>query len=173
MTTQTVQVAEAAADEKPLLRRLLELYRHDMSEFDGADLSPHGLYGYRYLDHYWTEPDRHPYLIRVGGQLAGFALVNRHTVSGEDRWSLAEFFVMRKYRGLGVGELAATHVFGLHSGAWEVKQLAAHPGSHAFWRKVIARYTGGRYEERQAQAPSDIGPVQTFDISPRSEAGQG
>ena len=38
-----------------MLRRLIELYRYDFSEFDQADLGPHGDYGYRYLDHYWSE----------------------------------------------------------------------------------------------------------------------
>lgn len=80
-----VQVREAAADEKPILRQLLELYEYDFSEFEGTDVGPHGFYGYRYLDHDWTEPDRHPYLIRVDDNLAGFVLVNRHTVSGQGR----------------------------------------------------------------------------------------
>ena len=160
-----VQVREASADEKPILRQLLELYEYDFSEFEGTDVGPHGFYGYRYLDHYWTEPDRHPYLIHVDDNLAGFVLVNRHTVSGEERWSVAEFFVMRKYRRRGVGALAATLVFDLHPGAWEVKQVASHPGSTAFWRGVIGRYTGGQYEERQGDAESGIGPIQLFDNS--------
>ena len=166
------QVREATADEKPILRQLLELYEYDFSEFERTDVGPHGFYGYRYLDHYWTEPDRHPYLIRVDGNLAGFVLVNRHTVSGEDRWSVAEFFVMRKYRGRGVGALTAASVFDLHPGAWEVMQVASHPGSTAFWRRVIGRYTGGKYEERHGDAVSGIGPIQLFDNSARA-SGQG
>ncbi len=164
-----IEVREAGLEDKPILRQLLELYQYDMSEYDGADLGPHGLYGYRHLDHYWTEPDRHPYLISVEGRPAGFILVNRHTVGGEDRWSVAEFFVLKKYRGQGVGEYAATTVFGLWPGPWQVAQLAAHPDSHAFWRKVIGRYTQGRYEERQAEADSHFGPIQQFDNSAHGE----
>jgi predicted acetyltransferase len=37
-------------------------------------LSPHGTYTYRYLDGYFTEPDRQPYFITVDGEFAGFAL---------------------------------------------------------------------------------------------------
>ncbi len=160
-----VEIRVASPEEKPILHQLLELYLYDFSEFDGTDVGPHGVYGYRYLDHYWTEPDRHPFLIRVDGNLAGFVLVNRHTVSGADRWSVAEFFVMRKYRGKSVGAFAAAFVFDLHPGAWEVKQLASHPGSTAFWRKLIGRYTSGRYEERQGEAALGIGPIQLFDNS--------
>lgn len=85
ITAHDIQVREAAADEKPILRQLLELCEYDFSEFEGTDAGPHGFYGSRYLDHYWTEAGRHPYLIRVDGNLAGFMLVNRHAVSGEDR----------------------------------------------------------------------------------------
>src|SRR2546428_3149200 len=52
----------APENARPVLRRLVELYLYDFSEFDGADVGPHGEYGYRYLDHYWTDPDRHAFL---------------------------------------------------------------------------------------------------------------
>ena len=163
--TPNIEISEASLNDKPVLRRLLELYQYDFSEFEGTDVGPHGLYGYGYLNHYWTEPDRHPYLIRVDSRLAGFVLVNRHGVSGEDRWTVAEFFVMRKYRGRGVGEYAAAHVFDLWPGKWEVTQEAAHPGSSAFWRKVIGRYMRGAFEERQAEPGGQHGPGQLFDNS--------
>lgn len=50
------ELIEATVDDKPVVRRLLELYLHDFSEFSGQDLNDHGEYGYRYLDHYWTDP---------------------------------------------------------------------------------------------------------------------
>ncbi len=159
--TRNMTIREAALEEKPILRQLLELYKYDFSEFDGADVGPHGFFGYKYLDHYWTEPDRHPYLISAGGQLAGFALVNRYAASGEDRWSLGEFFVMRKYRRQGIGEYAAACVFDLWPGKWEVNQIAAHSASTDFWRKVIGRYTHGQYVEQG----SHQGPIQLFDNS--------
>ncbi|MBJ7451292.1 MAG: hypothetical protein JHC71_04310 [Blastococcus sp.] len=47
-----IALSPAGEDEKPIVRRLLELNSHDFSEFDGRELGPHGEYGYRYLDHY-------------------------------------------------------------------------------------------------------------------------
>ncbi len=70
-----VQIAPAALHEKIVLRHLLELYKHDFSEFTGEDVDANSLFGYRYLDHYWTEPRRWPFLFRVDRRLAGFALV--------------------------------------------------------------------------------------------------
>jgi hypothetical protein len=70
-----VEVAEALDDDRTVIRRLLQLYHYDFSEFDGSDLNLHGEYLHRYFDEYWTDPDRRAFLFRVEGALAGFALV--------------------------------------------------------------------------------------------------
>jgi len=95
--TELVQVQE---EEKSVLQQLLELYAYDFSEYDGADLNEHGYYGYTYLDHYWTEAGRSPFFIKVDDQLAGLVLVSdyRYVATDPATRSIAEFFVMRKYR---------------------------------------------------------------------------
>ncbi len=70
-----IEIRKAGIQEKPVLRNLVELYRYDSSEFDGEDVGEHGLFVYRYFDHYWTEPGRHAFIVRVSGRLAGFAMV--------------------------------------------------------------------------------------------------
>jgi predicted acetyltransferase len=128
----TVELRAATIDEKPVLRHLLELYGHDFSELTGADVGADGRFGYRYLDAYWTDPARHPFLVRVDGRLAGFALVR----SGSPH-DMAEFFVMRKYRRGGVGAEAARAVFAAFPGEWQVRELHANVGAVAFWRDAI------------------------------------
>lgn len=140
-----VAVAPVAFEEKAVLRRLLELYLHDFSEFDGADVNEHGEYGYRYLDHYFADEEgdtRQAYFIRVDGRLAGFAMV-RHTGK---RWSMAEFFVMRKYRRAGTGMRAALDVIARHPGDWEIHQLGTNLPAQSFWRRV-ADAAAGAFEE--------------------------
>src|SRR4051794_29927930 len=110
-----VEVVDARESDRSVLRRLVELYRYDFSEFDDADVDDHGEFGYRYLDNYWTEPDRHPYLIRCDARWAGFALVR----SGDPN-DMAGFFIMRKYRRSGVGRGAARDVLGRFPGRWTV-----------------------------------------------------
>ena len=41
-----------------MLANLIQLYRHDLLEFRGYELSEHGTFVYRFLDHYWSEPGR-------------------------------------------------------------------------------------------------------------------
>jgi predicted acetyltransferase len=70
-----IEVQQASLEDKAILRNLLELYAYDFSEFDQCDVDAHGLFGYNRLDHYWTEPGRYPFLVRVEGKLAGLVLV--------------------------------------------------------------------------------------------------
>jgi predicted acetyltransferase len=70
-----IQIKLASYEEKSILSNLMELEQCDYSEYDGYDVDEHGLYGYKFLDHYWTEPYRYPFLVRASGKLAGFALV--------------------------------------------------------------------------------------------------
>lgn len=149
-----IDVSAVSIEDKPVLRNLMELYMHDFSELTGGDVGDHGLFGYRYLDHYWTEPDRHPFLIRVGGKLAGFVLVrSRRRGDGVAESGIAEFFVMRKYRRRGVGRIAARRVFDMFPGRWTVMQLSDNAAAQGFWRNVIADYTGGEFTETLGDDP--------------------
>jgi predicted acetyltransferase len=127
-----IELEPVALADKSVLRRLLEFYVYDYSEYMGWDTDEHGAFGYRYLDHYWTEPDRHPFFIRVDGHLAGFALVRAGTPH-----DMAEFFVMRKYRRTGAGRQAAAMVFAGFPGEWQVRQLAENAAGTAFWHSAI------------------------------------
>jgi len=75
----------------------LELNSYEFSRIDGRSIGHDGLYGYRYLDAYWSEPDRVPYLFRADGELAGLALVRRVNKAME----VSEFLVLPKSRRTG------------------------------------------------------------------------
>ena len=162
-----VTTIEASIDQKPIFERLMQLYLHDLGEFDNTDVNEVGLFSYPYLDSYWNEPDRCPFLIYCDGRVAGLALVNRHSVAFKqgEAHSIAEFFVIRKYRGLGVGRRAAVHIFDRFPGKWEVGQMQRNVVSQQFWRKVIGEYTSDKFSETFLDTPSWNGPVQTFDNS--------
>jgi hypothetical protein len=69
-----IEVDPALREHATILANLLELYAHDFSEFHSLDLGPDGRFGYKSLSLYWSEADRHPFLIRGGWQAnwAGF-----------------------------------------------------------------------------------------------------
>lgn len=160
-----IELVEARFEDKPILRQLMELYLYDFSQFDGEDVNEHGRYGYRYLDHYWTDKNRYPFFITVNGRYAGFVLVNDfcHVLELEGSRSIAEFFVMRKYRQKGVGKTAAHQIFDRFPALWEVLQHGENEPSKRFWEKTIAAYTNGRYHIEPALTADWLGQAIIFD----------
>ena len=121
------------------MRQLLELYCYDFSEYTQADINAHGFYDYKYLDYYWTEKNRWAYFIKVNNKYAGFVLVNTDCFLNqlEGAKTIAEFFVLRKYRRQGIGKTAAHLTFDKFPGKWEVAQHPDNKASIKFWNKVI------------------------------------
>lgn len=144
-----VEVVEASEGDRTVVRRLLQFYRYDFSEFTGDDVDAHGEFLHRYFDEYWTAPDRKAFLFRVEGAWAGFAFV--YTGDPHD---VAEFFVMRKYRRQGIGAEAAALLFQRFPGRWTVRQLLSNPAATAFWRKAI------KYPFREAVEGAEV--IQRF-----------
>jgi predicted acetyltransferase len=101
----------------------------------------------------WFANDQsHPLMILQGAEAAGFALVTRPRIApaGETAvdFQMSEFFVRKQHRRNGIGRDAATLIFDRFAGEWEILEYKRNPGSVAFWRRVIADYSAGRYTER-------------------------
>ncbi len=146
-------LTEVTEGERALLARLFELYLYDFSEMEHADVDEDGWFvpsARDWLARYWREPGKHALLLRVEGKPAGLALVEESSpVAGSgDRRFLGAFFVARAYRRRGYGAAVARAIFDRFPGRWQVLQIRANTGAQAFWRRVIGRYTGGRFEER-------------------------
>ena len=157
-----MNISIAKPDEKHLMRNMMQLYLYDFSEFEEIDLNEHGMYEYKCLDAYWKEDGRFPFIIRVEGKLAGFALINKHTYSQEGEFSVAEFFIMRKYRGRSIGKNTAYEIFNLFPGWWEIRQMRNNSKAQSFWYSVIKEYTGNDFSEYPMGFDGWVGPVQTF-----------
>jgi predicted acetyltransferase len=146
-----VEVTPASAAERPLIEAMFQYYIYDFSEMgspdDGEfDLEPDGTFGaYDYMDAYWREAARIPLIIRRGGKLAGFALVNDHSHSGQplDR-NMGEFFVLRKYRRAGVASAAVRAILTRYPGRWEAAMMARNLGAQGFWPRAVAAVPGVR-----------------------------
>lgn len=141
-----VELRRVSVDEKEILRNLLEKYHYEFSQWDGRDVNALGLYGYAYLDNYWTEEKRYAFFIQVDGKIAGFAMVNDYPEVNEPvDYVMAEFFVMFKYRRSGVGRAAAVALFDRFKGRWQLMRHPANLASVRFWDSVVADYTNGHY----------------------------
>jgi hypothetical protein len=109
MPPADIQLEVPVLKQSPILANLLELYAHDFSEFQPLDIGPDGRFGYKSLPLYWSESNRHPFLIRSGGKLAGLALVKRGSEISDRQevWDMAEFFILRGCRRHRIGGVEA------------------------------------------------------------------
>jgi predicted acetyltransferase len=142
---RTVTLDPITRDDGVLLGNLLELYIHDLSAiFVDVELGADGRFGYPQLASYLANSsDRFPFLIRCDGRVAGFILARRGSPVAEDPnvLDVAEYFVLRRFRGRGVGRSAAKLLWDKLRGAWTVRAAAINPSAVTFWRSVVAAYT--------------------------------
>ncbi len=164
------EIIEATKEHRGVLRALFELYAHDFSPMTGSDVSANGMYtGDDFLSDWWDERGDvwHPFLLQIDGNWAGFAWVEEGSYiepmdDQVNHWLMEEFFIVRKYRGRGVGEWFARELFDRFPRTWEVGEIDANTDAQRFWRKVIGRYTNGAFDEVVVNNDRLKGPVQRF-----------
>lgn len=139
-----VAVVPARREQQPVVANLLEMYAHDFSEFHDVELGEDGRFVYPGLDLYWSEPDRHPFLVRVDDKLAGVILVRRGSrISGDAAvWDMAEFFIVRRYRRRGIGSRAAQQMWRRYPGRWEIRVMESNETARRFWPRAVAAFAG-------------------------------
>jgi len=140
--------------EKEIITKLLQLYLTELYRFD--DISPDpknekGEYVYPYLDSYWLEDDRYPYLFYCGGKLAGFALVRKET----DYYELSEFYVLPAFRRRGLGMACVTDIFRKHHGSWRIGFNKQNQASRQLWQKLARNLANGNIKEGESDNSHD------------------
>jgi len=156
-------------ETKFIINNLYPLYLHDLSEIWGWAPNKYGVFEddetmslheqNKVFDIWWSKPSvLFPYLIKVEGIPAGFALVATppYTPHGSEFY-LNEFFILRSFRGQGVAETAAVQVFDNHQGTWELQTNPEETNKRAqsFWRRTIHHYTAQNYEEETIDTTND------------------
>ena len=166
----TVGLMPAMGADRAIIEHLWQFYIYDFTDFKTWDVDDAGRFGDPDIVKWWSTDGWHPYLIRVDGQLAGFAVVaDRGYFSDKpDRHDVSEFFVLRRYRRRHVGEHVARSLFDRFPGPWDVRVLAGNERARAFWRTVIDRHTDGHYTEVSRDDEHWRGWVFSFDMPPRA-----
>ena len=153
----TLRPVEAA--DLQLVKRLWQLYRHDLSEFRGMLPDDTGLFTPGRLPSYLNNPDSCGYILYRDTGPVGFAFLSGLRIRP---LRVSEFFVVRAVRRLGIGRDAARQLFARHPGNWEVAFQEENPGAAHFWRRFAAEICpAGYHEERRAvpgkpHVPPDI-----------------
>lgn len=157
-----IEVKLAAPDEAYIIKNVYPLYLHDLSGHYGHMPNSHGIFEdsndcrtlteqYDVQNIWWEKPDcLYPFLIRVDDIPAGFMLIATppHCAKGVD-YFVNDFFLLQPFRGKGVAQKAATQVFEMFKGQWELftNPMEQNITGQKFWRKTVSSYTKNHFEE--------------------------
>lgn len=147
-TEQKLALKEVTKSDRPILEQLLQSYLEEFSQFSHQTKDRSGRFIYPYLNYYWQDPDRHPFFIKKGDQICGFALirVERDPKTIEKTMELAEFFITKPFRRQGWGRRAAQLTWDLFPYYWKVAVMVENKKALPFWANAITDYTHNQYE---------------------------
>jgi predicted acetyltransferase len=140
-----ISIEKARNDQMPIVLNMASLYRYDLSEFTHWSIEEDGMHYCYGLEMYWGEGN-FPYIIYVDNELAGFALISSSQSDNRTVYEMGEFFVLRKFRKLGVAKYVVLKLLDLYKGDWEVAQLASNQPAISFWHKLLTLHTQGKFE---------------------------
>jgi predicted acetyltransferase len=178
-----IKVVLSNEDTAYIIRNLFPLYLHDLSEFDGTLPNEHGILeptpvrtlveqGEIFKNRWEMLNVFFPFLIFVDGRPAGFDLVatQPYVRASSVDYIVHDFFLLCPYRGKGIGEQAATEVFGKFHGRWEVYVMLKNVQAQAFWRKTITKYMSGQFQEEIGRTPLYADDMLIFRFNNRETA---
>lgn len=84
-----------------------------------------------------------PHLITLNGDPVGFTIVGtgNFVQPGVD-YRLYDFFVLNKFRRLGIARQAVFQVFDRYPGWWEIAWLPRNAAAASCWPKLVREYSG-------------------------------
>ncbi len=174
--TVSVRDARNTESDRLWIQSVYREYLDDLAPSAGTGTFPAlGEIGHREPDqffHWFGDPNRFPLVILQSSEPVGFALVVRDSMrralaergapagtpprasatASPPRaaidYRMAEFFIMRAKRRLGIGATAVRLIFSRFAGRWEITEHLRNANAVSFWRRVVASYTSGNYRER-------------------------
>jgi ribosomal-protein-alanine N-acetyltransferase len=165
-----VTLHKAKPSDLPIVKNLVPYYIYDMSEYMGWATKPDGRHdGCDGIEDYWTDADKHAFILRAGREPAGFVLLLEGGHGPLVDYSITDFFVLRKFRHRGVGERIAREFFNRFPGRWQVDHLKHNKPAAIFWRKIISRFTRDKFKTKSAKCKE--GPVTVFLFETRKNPG--
>jgi len=164
--TVSVRDARDTKSDRLWIQSVYRDYLDDLVPTTGTGKFPAlGEVGHREPDqlfHWFGDPNKFPLVILRASEPVGFALVVRGSRSAGPRrgaeagsqapagseYRMAEFFITRARRRLGIGATAVRLIFSRFAGRWEITEYLRNTNAVSFWRRVVASYTSGNYRER-------------------------
>lgn len=143
-----IQIILASLADHPTIQNMARFYVYDLSKTCGfiskSWACPNdGLFESFDFKGFFVDSDKKAFIIKVEKELAGFVLLHQIRTSKGLKWNMAEFFIMGKFQGKGIGEKVAQRILYDHPGQWEISVIPENKPGLSFWRKVIPSFTNG------------------------------
>lgn len=146
-----MKVELVVAESPEIIRNMFPYYIYDMSEYTKFSPNDDGTYvvdeSILNLNTYWTKSNHYPFLIKVDDEVAGFSLLREFPFL-EGYYDVGQFFILRKYKGQGIGREAFELSVKKFPGKWITRVLPNNGGAFKFWEKVISEVAIGVPEVR-------------------------
>ena len=168
MNQVSVRDSRSARDDRRWIESVYRDYLNDLAPSATGIFPALGEIGHRVPDQlmrWYADPSAQIMTILYGDERAGFAMVNqrlRQSVgvgmaaaggapappSATPEYSMAEFFIARPWRRRGIGAQAVRLLLDRFTGQWLITEHLLNVAAVKFWRRVVAAYTGSKYQER-------------------------
>jgi predicted acetyltransferase len=152
--TVSVRDARSSESDRAWIESVYRDYLDDLAPLNTGIFPVLGEVGHRepdQLTRWFADATAVPLVIVKSSQPVGFAMVARASASPSRPpvdYRMAEFFIARSQRRLGIGRSAVHLILNRFAGRWEITEYLRNPGAVSFWRRVVASYTQGNYQER-------------------------
>lgn len=160
-----IRLQLCSKENKYVVNNIYPLYLHDLSEVWLRETNKYGVFEEndtrtlmeqnKIFDIWWEHPNiLFPYLVTVDGLPAGFVFVASPPYTpcpAYINYFVNEFFLLRYYRGKGIGEEVMKQLLKLMPGHWELHTNASERNMRAisFWRKTLNACTKGQFTEEE------------------------
>jgi predicted acetyltransferase len=153
VVTVSVRDARSSQSDRLWIGSIYREYLDDLSALSTGIFPVLGEVGHREPDQvarWFGDRNAFPLVILKTAEPVGFAMVARANQPGPPvvDYRMAEFFISRDNRRLGVGKTAVNLILKRFAGRWEITEYLRNQNAVSFWRRVVAGYTSGSYQER-------------------------
>jgi predicted acetyltransferase len=152
--TVSVRDARASDSDRLWIESVYRDYLDDLAPLNTGIFPVLGEVGHREPDQitrWFSDSTAFVLAIVKNAKPVGFAMVARgQPQAGRPPvdFRMAEFFIARSQRRLGIGRTAVQLILNRFAGRWEITEYLRNPAAVSFWRRVVAVYTQGNYQER-------------------------
>lgn len=132
--------------KKDILRKYFNDYFVELAQMDyDIKFDKNGIPIYKWFDNYFSDYGRYAFFLYIDDCISGFAMVR---LLKQDKYEMAEFYVLPDYRCNGNAIWFANQVISLFDGDFELSAKLCNIRAIKFWSKLSKEYNCENYIDK-------------------------